>query len=402
METYIAELSSSSKFNWRIENFSKLDAQKGTYSDAISVGTFNWKVLIYPKGICNVYEHMSIFLIPLDWNKLPYAEISFEITSQTDRKMKVRKELKHNFTEDNIVGWGIPLFIRLSELHDHNKGYIVNDTCTIEVVVTCRMKEDTKDDEDEGDLIEEDTKHDEYEGDASKEDTKDGEEEGYASDENPNLQILKTKSEKPSTGLIEYPGAGQPFGEEHMGFCADKQEFEDIGGFHILTTQAPLYRQIWLKYGHIPSIKVMPIFSYPILVMVVKDLMCSIIDMQKCHYVDLSSEMIDRWEDLITMAEKLEFNIGWLRERFEHVKKGKGSNMQNFKAELLEHGQHLRATKSKMRILRNVMRKVEAKLIASKDDVREKMSGLLSRSDMETYLEIGEDLLLEGVLDGVY
>ncbi|KAI3925509.1 hypothetical protein MKW92_025777, partial [Papaver armeniacum] len=209
--------------------------------------------------------------------------------------------LKHNFTEDNIVGWGIPLFIRLSELHDNNKGYIVNDTCTIEVVVTCRMKEDTKDDEDEGDLIEKDTKDDEYEGDASKEDTKDGEEEGYASDENPNLQVAKTKSEKPSTGLIEYPGAGQPFGEEHMGFSEDKQEFEDIGGFHVLTTQASLYRQIWLKYGHIPTTKVMPIASYPTLVMVIKDLMCSNIDMQKCHYVDLSSEMIDRWEDHITI-----------------------------------------------------------------------------------------------------
>ncbi|KAI3986229.1 hypothetical protein MKX01_031465 [Papaver californicum] len=255
-----------------------------------------------------------------------------------------------------------PSFIRLSEFHDPDKGYIVNDTCVLRVEVSCRRIDD-----------------------AVRE---------YLKESNPEKVIMQIGEE-------HYPGAGKPFGEGQVGYGEDKQEFEDIGGFHVLKTQAPLYRHMWLKYGHIASTNVMPIASYPILAMVVKDLMSSISDMHKCHYLDLSSEMIEKWEDMITMAEKLEFNIRWLRERFEHVKEGMGE-MQNFKTELLEHGQPLRATKSKMRLLRSLMTKVEAQLIASKDDVRKKISGLLPDSDMETYLEIGEDALLDGLLDGVY
>ncbi|KAI3925504.1 hypothetical protein MKW92_025772, partial [Papaver armeniacum] len=89
----------------------------------------------------------------------------------------------------------------------------------------------------------------------------------------------------------------------------------------ILKAQTPLYKKIWLKYGHIPSTEVLPMSSYPILVMVVKDLMTSITDMYQCRYVDLSSETINSWEEKIKMAEKNEFNVGWLRQRLETVKK---------------------------------------------------------------------------------
>ncbi|XP_026400425.1 MATH domain and coiled-coil domain-containing protein At3g58210-like [Papaver somniferum] len=326
------------------------------------------KALIDPKGNKEVYDHLSLFLCPIDLTKSVDTEYTFAVTSQTDSNNTVEKEATKRFPDIKHSGWGWRKFMPLSELHDPDKGYIVNDTCIIEVEVTCRMDEDSKD--------------------------------AYDSVNESDLnKVAHTENEKQSSP--EYPGAGQPFGEgrhnNKVGF-GKEEEFEDVGGFCILKTQAPLYRQIWLKYGHIPSAKVMPIASYPILVIVVKDLMCSITDMHKCHYVDLSSEMIDRWEDMITMAEKFEFNIGWLRERFEHVKKGMCQMQnENVKTELLEHGQHLRATKSKMRVLRNVMTKVEVQLIALKDDVREKISGLLSKSDTETYLEIGEDLLLDGL-----
>ncbi|KAI3896463.1 hypothetical protein MKX03_014610, partial [Papaver bracteatum] len=266
---------------------------------------------------------------------------------------------KKSFPDAEFCSWGWKKFMRLSELHDPDKGYLVNDTCIIKVEVTCMMDEEYEEDTSEEDL------EDEYQGDV------------YAE----------------GTGNVcesIYPGAGKPFGEgQHdinVGFFKDK-EFEDVGGFSILKTQMPLYKQIWLKYGHIPSTNFMPMASYPILVMVVKDLMFSITEMHKCHYVDLSSEMIDRWEDMITMSEKFEFEVSWLRQRFEDVKNGM-CGMQNVKTELLEHAQHLRTTKSKMRVLRNVMAKVEAQLISEKDDVREKISGLLSESDMETYLDI--------------
>ncbi|KAI3896464.1 hypothetical protein MKX03_014611, partial [Papaver bracteatum] len=104
-----------------------------------------------------------------------------------------------------------------------------------------------------------------------------------------------------------------------MGF-GKEEEFEDVGGFCILKTQAPVYKQIWLRYGHIPSTKVLPISAYRVLILAVTDLMSCVMDMHNYRYVDLTFEMIEGWEEKINMAEKLEFNIGWLRQRFEMVK----------------------------------------------------------------------------------
>ncbi|KAI3838399.1 hypothetical protein MKX03_000643 [Papaver bracteatum] len=292
----------------------------------------------------------------------------------------------HSFPVDSGHDWGWSKFMRLSELHDLAKGYIVNDTCIITNEISWKMEEETID------ILPHFQKNNKLavlklESDPTKvEDTE-------------TEKQTKLKDGNSGTQLGEHPGAEQPFGEgrhnNKVGFSDDK-EFEDVGGFSILRTQAPIYMQIWLKYGHIPTNKVMPISSYDLLVMAVKDLMNSIIDMHQCRYVDLSSEMIEGWEEKIMMAEAFKFKIGWLRERFETVKKGVGG-MQKVNTELKEHGRPLRAAKSKMKTLEDELKKTESQLIAAKDYVREKVSGVLSESDMEMYLEIGEDLLLEGL-----
>ncbi|KAI3838401.1 hypothetical protein MKX03_000645 [Papaver bracteatum] len=378
MSSAVEEVSSSSKFIWKIENFSKVNSEKGLKSDVFSVGSFKWQVLIYPKGNGKVYDSLSLYLVPVDLTKAVYSEFSFTITSQTDSKNKVTHDLKHSFPVESGHDWGLSKFMLLSELHDPAKGYIVNDACIITFEFS-RMVEDAIGD---GKLAVV-----KLESDPTKvEDTE-------------TEKQTKLKDGSSCTQLGELPGAGQPFGEgrhnNKVGF-SDGKEFEDVGGFSILKTQAQIYMQIWLKYGHIPSTQVMPISSYPVLVMVVKDLMNSIIDMHQCRHVDLSSEMIEGWEEKIKMAETIKFNIGWLRERFESVKKRVGG-MQEVKAELREHGQALRAAKSKMKTLEDELKKTEAQLIAAKDYLREKVSGVLSESDMEMYLEIGEDLLLEGL-----
>ncbi|KAI3975133.1 hypothetical protein MKX01_038461 [Papaver californicum] len=358
MEANIVEISSTSRFNWTIENFSKLNVHNPTFSDVFSVGSFKWKAAIVPKGWVDSVEwndHVSLYLSPVDLKKSVDTDFSFAITNQTDPSIRVRRELKYSFPGKwPFQGWKD--FMSLDELYD--PGYIMNDTCIIEVEVSCRMK-DSKDDDD---------------------------------DKRSNKVAIQSEKQGEE--------AGQPFGEgrrhdNKAGFGEDK-EYEDVGGFSILRTHAPLYKKIWLKYGHIPSTKVMPISLYPILVMVVKDLMNCISDMHQCRYVELSSETFEHWEDMIGMAEKNEFNIGWLRERLETVKKGMGG-MQNVTAELLEHGKPLRAAKDKLKILRNVMEKVEVQLIEAKANVRENTCGLLSESDLEMYLEIGENLLLDGL-----
>ncbi|KAI3864504.1 hypothetical protein MKX03_011310, partial [Papaver bracteatum] len=52
---------------------------------------------------------------------------------------------KRKLTEDG-GGWGFPTFMRLGELHDLAKGYIMNDTCVIRFDVSCRMNEEPVED----------------------------------------------------------------------------------------------------------------------------------------------------------------------------------------------------------------------------------------------------------------
>ncbi|XP_026415974.1 MATH domain and coiled-coil domain-containing protein At3g58210-like [Papaver somniferum] len=364
MASLIHNRYASTKFDWIINDFAKVNSEEGLCSDVFSLGGFEWQVQIYPKGYGDVFEYLSIYLTPVDWNNYPTAEFSASVLNLYDPNESATEGLKHKFDKVGNYGWGSSTFMPLSDLHDPDEGYIVHGTCIIRVEVSCRIIDDF---------------------------------------------VTEYDNERNAEKVMQfgdYPGAVQPFGKgqdkSKVTFRDDKQEFEDIGGFHILEKQAPLYKQIWMEYGHIPSTNVMPITSYQALVLVVKDLMSCITDMNKCHYVDLSAEMIERWEDMIIMAEKLEFSIGWLRERFEYVKKGM-CGMQNVKTELLEHGKRLRAIKSRIRVLKNVRTKAEVELISEMDDVREKISGLLSESDTETYLKIGDDTLLDGLLDdGVY
>ncbi|KAI3956508.1 hypothetical protein MKW92_016077 [Papaver armeniacum] len=99
------------------------------------------------------------------------------------------------------------------------------------------------------------------------------------------------------------------------------EKFQEVGGFSVLKTQASLYEEIWLNYGHIASNQVLTDLYYYSQVVAVSEIMTSIVDMNRYHLEQVSSEMIDSWETKIEVAEKLEFNIGWLRERLEDIKK---------------------------------------------------------------------------------
>ncbi|ONI21172.1 hypothetical protein PRUPE_2G051200 [Prunus persica] len=97
------------------------------------------RILTFPKGNQEV-EHLAVYLdvaeassLPSGWSR--YANFSFTLVNQLDTKKSTRKDSSgHEFvaTED----WGFPLFIRLSELCNHDKGYLVNDTCVFEAEVS--------------------------------------------------------------------------------------------------------------------------------------------------------------------------------------------------------------------------------------------------------------------------
>ncbi|XP_031284414.1 MATH domain and coiled-coil domain-containing protein At2g01790-like [Pistacia vera] len=158
----------SSRFTWRIENFSRLNTEKH-YSEIFIVGGYKWRVLIFPKG--NNVDHLSMYLDVADSGSLPngwsrYAQFSLAVINQIRTQSSVRKDLGMYIVDGNcfsslplpnsltlcvtifslpLIGhdtqhqfdaleseWGFTSFMPLGELYDPNRGYLVNDTLIVE------------------------------------------------------------------------------------------------------------------------------------------------------------------------------------------------------------------------------------------------------------------------------
>ncbi|XP_057549722.1 ubiquitin C-terminal hydrolase 12-like [Amaranthus tricolor] len=129
----------SSRFTWKIDNFSRLNAKKH-YSDVFVVGGFKWRILIFPKG--NNVDYLSMYLDVADSQTLPYgwsryAQFSLAVVNQIHNKYSVRKDTQHQFNAREC-DWGFTSFMPLSELYDPSRGYLVNDTVVVEAEVAVR------------------------------------------------------------------------------------------------------------------------------------------------------------------------------------------------------------------------------------------------------------------------
>nr|XP_019708940.1 ubiquitin carboxyl-terminal hydrolase 12 isoform X2 [Elaeis guineensis] len=138
-ETQQVEDPPSSRFTWTIENFSRLNTKKH-YSDVFIVGSYKWRVLIFPKG--NNVDHLSMYLdvadsatLPYGWSR--YAQFSLAVTNQIHNKYTIRKDTQHQFNARES-DWGFTSFMPLSELYDPTRGYLVNDTLVVEAEVAVR------------------------------------------------------------------------------------------------------------------------------------------------------------------------------------------------------------------------------------------------------------------------
>ncbi|KAG8480630.1 hypothetical protein CXB51_025230 [Gossypium anomalum] len=174
------------KFTWKIQNFSSLEVKK-LYSEVFTVDGYKWRILIFPKG--NNVDHLSIYLdvadsatLPYGWNK--YAQVGFGVIDQFDRETSSTKGkqwllllshwgmlelstcqicyLCHPFFVESVsfctelvvddkallflavtqhcfnakeADWGFTSFLRLTELHNPKRGYLLNDACLVEVYV---------------------------------------------------------------------------------------------------------------------------------------------------------------------------------------------------------------------------------------------------------------------------
>ncbi|MBA0871554.1 hypothetical protein Goshw_027457, partial [Gossypium schwendimanii] len=144
------------RFTWRIQNFSRLVVKK-LYSEVFTVDGYKWRVLIFPKG--NNVDHLSIYLdvadsatLPYGWTK--YAQVGLGVIDQFDREISSTKESVSFCTELVVddkallflavtqhcfnareADWGFTSFLRLTELHNPKRGYLLNDACLVEVYV---------------------------------------------------------------------------------------------------------------------------------------------------------------------------------------------------------------------------------------------------------------------------
>ncbi|KAI3890295.1 hypothetical protein MKX03_016478 [Papaver bracteatum] len=134
------------KFIWKIHNFSKLNNKVYQYSDVFSAGGAKWKAIIYPKGCREVFDHLSNYLYRVDSSSVPVnVAYSFAITDQTNPANTKTFGSEAQFvsgTRDD--GWGYTKFLPFSQLHDSNKGYLVNDICEIQIEITRKIAANAK------------------------------------------------------------------------------------------------------------------------------------------------------------------------------------------------------------------------------------------------------------------
>ncbi|KAI3964742.1 hypothetical protein MKW92_047932 [Papaver armeniacum] len=122
-----------------------------------------------------------------------------------------------------------------------------------------------------------------------------------------------------ATKQDKFPGAGQLYEEgKHRGKVLG-DGFVDVGGFDIPKTEASLYKEIWLNYGHIASNRVLTDSYYYSQVVVLSELLSFIVKMNACPLEEVSSEVIDDWESNIRVAENLNSTSAGF-ERLEDIK----------------------------------------------------------------------------------
>ncbi|XP_058740727.1 MATH domain and coiled-coil domain-containing protein At3g58270-like [Vicia villosa] len=119
-------------FVWKIENFSKQNT-KNLRSKSFRIGGYKWRILLHP--LSKNVEHFSLYLMVADslpaygWSRKTHFKLV--LVNQTDDNKSVVKETHQKFN-GGYRSWG-SFFLNLSDFHDTKQGYLVNNTCIIEV-----------------------------------------------------------------------------------------------------------------------------------------------------------------------------------------------------------------------------------------------------------------------------
>ncbi|XP_026416860.1 MATH domain and coiled-coil domain-containing protein At3g58270-like [Papaver somniferum] len=292
------------------------------FSDTFSVGCHKWRLLMYPKGA--IQGNLSLYLCAVGFSNLPSVDFHLGVINQFDNSYTVRKGAHYKFTALDRAR-GFTSMMPLNELNGPRKGYIVEDICMVEAEITMpgvpEYQIPTSLEAHNGNLMEVELSVEALAEVVTP--TQDIHPVAAPTQTSELTGIMEAVAEVKVSGAAnkdKFPGAGRLYEEGR--YCKEvimDEKFEEVGGFRVLKTQASLYKEIWLNYGHIASSQVLKDL-YSSQVAIVTEIMTCIVDMYWYRLEEVSSEMIDTWDKKIQVAEKLEFNIGWIRDRLEDIK----------------------------------------------------------------------------------
>ncbi|KAI3924444.1 hypothetical protein MKW98_032645, partial [Papaver atlanticum] len=137
MSTSKAELPQSQKVVWRIENFSKLKNLQ-LHSDTFSFNGRKWRMVINPKDNPRSQTHLTVYLFQVDRTKSVFADYTLAIIDQKDDSRTVKREVvRHEFNKSQTsLGFCCGSILHLSELQSPANGYLLNDTCIVELTIS--------------------------------------------------------------------------------------------------------------------------------------------------------------------------------------------------------------------------------------------------------------------------
>ncbi|KAK2418610.1 MATH domain and coiled-coil domain-containing protein [Trifolium repens] len=142
MEQEQSSVEKYEKFTWKIENFSHLKTDK-IYSEPFVIGGYPWKISLYPRG----HDYLTIYLSAVEtaniskgWSR--YVKFNLFVFNQLDSNMTIKEDFDDKYYEFNASSkkWGEDI-MKLDELNDPNKGFIVEDACIVGAeVYDCKSK----------------------------------------------------------------------------------------------------------------------------------------------------------------------------------------------------------------------------------------------------------------------
>ncbi|GAB2218145.1 hypothetical protein Droror1_Dr00001363 [Drosera rotundifolia] len=128
-------------FTWTIKEFSKLT--DGQYSNQFTREGRSWELRIYPRGFgAALRTSLSLFLNLVDFSDLTNGRKLF-----VEKTLRVKNQLNREDASDSTCSWytkakhskGTVHLLSVSDLHNANKGFKVEDQVIVEVELTLIM-----------------------------------------------------------------------------------------------------------------------------------------------------------------------------------------------------------------------------------------------------------------------